>query len=110
MSDIRERFQALTSRFSPVRVAPEDEIVPPDPEDVVAHELQVWASAPEVADTFIPWLEARIDAWDGVEEDSARDHPALLLAKGRRLEAKFIRSMFHQWRGTTSDGPGKKET
>ena len=109
MSEHRERFNNLTARFNRVTIAPEDEPLPPDPEDVVAHELQVWASAAEVKDTFIPWLEARIDALDDMEAESARDHPSLLLAKGRRLEAKYIRSMFHQWRGTTGNGPDKEK-
>jgi hypothetical protein len=104
-----KRFSDIAGSFATQRLHVDPPEPSPDPEDVTASNLQSWASMREVADTFLPWLNERIDLLDDQEEVSARDHPALLLAKGRRLEAKYVRDMFHQWRGQPHTRPAAKE-
>ena len=93
-------FDALAARFPRITVTPPEDETPPDPEDTVAAALATWASAAVVADVFIPWLNARIDVLDDEETVVAKDHAALLLAKGQKIEAKLLRDQFLMWRGT----------
>ena len=102
-------FDAIVNHMPRVFIREEDPVIPPGPEDQAAFNLQTWASMPEVADVFLPWLEARIEALDDEEAANVRDHPGLLVAKGRRLEAKWMREQFHLWRGQPRKRPDAKE-
>lgn len=93
-------FDTIANRMTRVSISPEDEPAPPDPEDGLSRDLHVWAKDRIVDDVFLPWLNDHIDELDEVEASVAKDHASLLLAKGQRLEAKWLRDEFLKWRGT----------
>lgn len=110
MSETDPRFLRVAASMNRVNVREKEPEPIPDPEDLIAGELHGWATMPECGDSFLPWLQERIDTLDAIEDESAKDHAALLLAKGARSEAKYLREKFHQWRGTTAQrGPAKEK-
>jgi hypothetical protein len=108
LRDYRDRFDNAVKALMPTRVLPPEEVIP-DPDADLANNLNPWASMRECEEHFLPWLEQRIEDLDQEEAASVRSHPDMLVAKGRRLEAKALRDRFLMWRGTSRKAPGAKE-
>ena len=102
--ELSERFHNVVTAVQPSRWR-EQEPETPDPEADLAANLGPWTEEGPCGEHFLPWLEDRIEMLDLEEANAVRSHPDLLLTKGRRMEAKFLRDQFLKWRGTSRTRP-----
>jgi len=73
----------------------------PQPEQILSvnSKLMDWAASPFYIDTFLPWLDERIEAAEVVRSDprTLESHPLLAFSEGRVQELKNMKAILSRW-------------
>lgn len=94
---LKEKFNEIMESARHFRIAASEPEEVPDPEDILANTLSLWACNTACTEDFLPWLKDRIELHNKMEMESMTHHPLMTFHKGRKEEAAYILSQFKRW-------------
>lgn len=93
---LSQKFNALVGSNRKVRVQEVDEL-PPDPDAILATQLQEWAK--DRPDEFFSWLDEEIARAHDLTRQTLENHAKLSFNMGVEEGLQFIKQKFETWAG-----------